>query len=271
LMKDNYVAGLQQVDYGNPADAVRQINAWVAGQTADEIAELLHDGDVTPQTRLVLVNAIYFKGEWQPPFDKRDTWEQTFHLAENAGTSVPMMYQNGEFAYFADNKDTFQLLEMPYKDSALSMVVLLPRRTDGLAAFEKDLTADALAKWLQQTKIKTVRVTLPRFHLTRRVDLGAVLRALGMTSAFDPQQADFSGMTCDRKLFVSKVVHEAWLDVNEKGSEAAAATGVAMKPGAAPPREQPIDFRADHPFLFLIRDTQSGSILFLGRMSNPQT
>ena len=270
LMTDNYIAGLQQVDFRKTEDARHQINAWVARQTADKIEELIQANDIAEDTRLVLVNAIYFKGLWQHAFETGNTREQPFHVAPSEQLSTPMMHQTAAFGYFADKADSFQLLEMTYKDSELSMVVLLPRRADGLASFEKEVTVDALMNWLRQVERRRVRVTLPKFQMRRRLDLAAALRALGMQAAFEPSGADFSGMTGDRPLFVSKVVHEAWLDVDEKGAEAAAATGVAYKKSDEP-SEPTADFRADHPFLFLLRDKRSGSILFLGRLSNPKS
>jgi serine protease inhibitor len=271
-VKDNYGAGLQQVDFVRSEDARRTINAWVAQQTADKIKDLLQSGDITPETRLVLTNAIYFKGDWLHAFDANATRDEPFHLTPTKDMSAPMMHLTDHFGHFADEAKSFQLLEMAYKDSGLSMVVLLPAKMDGLEQLEKKLDAESLAKWLQQTNSKKVIVTLPKFTMRSRLPLANRLQAMGMTAAFDRVQADFTGMTEDKPpLFISAVIHEAWVDVNEKGTEAAAATAVTMFPASAPPkREEPIIFRADHPFLFLIRDTRSGSILFLGRMSNPK-
>jgi serpin B len=270
LTKDNYGAGLQRVDFAKPDDARRDINAWVAEQTADKIKDLLKSGDVSPEMRLVLTNAIYFKGDWLHEFKGAATHDQPFHVTPAKDVSVSMMPQTGAFRHFADETKTFQLLEMPYKDSELSMVVLLPARVDGLAEFEKKLDAESLAKWLQKMESAQVSVTLPKFTMRRRLALADHLQAMGMTAAYHAEEADFSGMTGDKSLFLSAVIHEAWVEVNEKGTEAAAATAVAAKGDAAPPHEQPIVFRADHPFLFLIRDRKSGSILFLGRVSNPK-
>jgi len=271
LTKDNYVAGLQRVDFANPDGARRDINAWVAQQTANKIKDLLQSGDVTPQTRLVLTNAIYFKGDWQHAFKAEATHDQPFHATPAKDVSVSMMHQTRVFRHFADEAKTFQLLEMPYKDSELSMVVLLPAQVDGLADFEKKLDAESLEKWLQKTQPAKVAVTLPKFTMSRRLGLADHLQAMGMTAAFHAEEADFSGMTEDKPpLFLSAVIHEAWVEVNEKGTEAAAATAVVVEAAAEPPREQAIVFRADHPFLFLIRDGRSGSILFLGRVNNPK-
>jgi serpin B len=268
---DNYGAALQQVDFAQAEDTRRTINGWVAQHTADKIRDLLHPGDITPDTRLVLTNAIYFKGDWLRPFDGNHTYDQPFHVTKTKDVSVPMMHEDGEFLHLEDEEKSFQLLEMAYKDSELSMVVLLPAQVDGLAQLEKKLNAQTLAKWLEKAHPTKVVVTLPKFTMRSRLPLAEKLQAMGMTAAFREQEADFTGMTLDKPpLFVSTVIHEAWVDVNEKGTEAAAATAVGLRASAAPPPQKPVVFRADHPFLFLIRDTRLGSILFLGRMSNPK-
>lgn len=269
--KDNYSAELQQVDFTHPDDARRIINAWTAQQTADKIKELLQSGDLSPQTRLVLTNAIYFKGDWLHAFKSDGTRDQPFHVAPGKDVAAPMMHQTEKYRYFADEAKNFQLLEMPYKDSQLSMVVLLPEKVDGLGQLEKKLDAQSLTKWLEQAKSSRVVLTLPKFTLRRRLLLADRLQAMGMKAAFREEEADFTGMTEEKPpLFISAVIHEAWVDVNEKGTEAAAATAVTLRPAAAPVADRPIVFQADHPFLFLIRDARSSSILFLGRMNNPK-
>ncbi len=268
---DNYGAALQQVDFAQAEEARRTINGWVAQHTADKIKDLLQPGDVTPEARLVLTNAIYFKGDWLRPFKGNDTFDQSFHVTAKKDEIVKMMHQTGQFLHFTDEAKTFQLLEMPYKDSELSMVVLLPTQVDGLAQLEKKLDAESLAKWLEKARPTQVQVMLPKFTTRSRLSLADRLQEMGMTAAFRSGEADFTGMTHDKPpLYLSAVIHEAWVDVNEKGTEAAAATAVVARAAAAPVQEKLIIFRADHPFLFLIRDTRSGSILFLGRMSNPR-
>jgi serpin B len=269
-LMDNYSAVVLPLDFANPEDVRRDINAWVAHQTADKITDLLHPGDVTTETRLVLTNAIYFKGEWLHIFMAEATHDRPFHVTPTKDVPVPMMHQTTHFRHFADEAKSFQLVEMPYKDSEISMVVLLPEQVDGLAQLEKKLDAESLTKWLQKAESKEVVLTLPKFTTRSRLPLADKLQSMGMTTAFRPKEADFTGMTEDKPpLFLSAVIHEAWVDVNEKGTEAAAATAVGLA-GAEPPVKQPIVFRADHPFLFLIRASRSGSILFLGRMNNPK-
>lgn len=267
LMKDNYSAGMQQVDFTQPDDARREINAWAAQQTGDKIKDLLHPGDVSPETRLVLTNAIYFKSDWRHAFIAGATHSQNFHVAPGKDVVVPMMRQMSEFRTYTDKNRSFKLLEMPYDNSELSMIVLLPAQVDGLAQLEKKLDAGSLTEWLQQMKAGKTLVLLPKFTMRRRFELADLLQKMGMTAAFRAGEADFSGMTNDKPgMFLSAVIHEAKVEVNEKGTEAAAATAVTTREKSPMP---PV-FQADHPFLFLIRDMRSGSILFLGRMNNPK-
>ena len=280
LVTKDYDAGLTPLDFKTKTEAARlMINRWVEQKTRDKIKELLKPGFLTPMTRLVLTNAIYFKGDWYSPFDKKRTKDAPFYLARPKGyrgiverVQVPLMYRKGGFGY-ADLK-TSQLLQMPYKGNELSMVVLLPKEktTQAMAALEKSLTAANVTKWAGAARWQNVRVYLPRFKVTSEFSLAGTLTAMGMKDAFVGGKADFSGMDGTSKLFISAVVHKAFVDVNESGTEAAAATAVGISvtsaaPGPAPP---PIIFRADHPFLFLIRDNTTGSVLFIGRVMNPK-
>ncbi len=217
-------------------------------------------------TRLVLTNAIYFKGNWQLQFKKEQTRNEPFKLGGDKTVSAPLMHQQARFGYF-DAPD-FQLLEMPYSGNDLSMVVLLPKKLDGLASLEKGLTAGNLGAWLKGAREQKVRVTLPRFRLTAEFELSKALAGLGMPSAFS-QSADFTGMGgSPGELSLSAVIHKAFVDVNEEGTEAAAATATVVRAHSLGP-VVPV-FRADHPFVFLIRDRRSDSVLFLGRLTTPQ-
>jgi serpin B len=264
LVEENYYAGLHEVDFADPEAARQKINAWVEKQTHDKIKDLLAKGDVNPATRLVLTNAIYFKGDWTAPFQKRATAPAPFHLGKDKQIEVPMMHQTASFGYF--DGGTFQTLELSYLGSDLAMDILLPKQADGLAEFEKQLSAERLAGWLGKLRGNEVVVGLPRFKCTAQFMLNDALSSLGMPMAFTPQ-ADFSGMDGQKDLFFSVVVHKAYVDVNEQGTEAAAATGVGVRAVAA--MHKKIIFQADHPFVFLIRDRRSGAILFLGRLENP--
>jgi len=215
----------------------------------------------------VLTNAIYFKGSWACKFKADQTRTEPFTLLGGSEVQVPMMIQEASFGYA--ETDRLQVLEMPYAGGDLSMVILLPKENYGIGRLQVDLTDESLAEWLDPIATRDVIVTIPKFKTTSKFAMESVLRAMGITEAFS-KNADFSGMTGKRDLFISAVIHQAYVDVNEEGTEAAAATGVVMKLTSAGPGLTPI-FRADHPFLFLIRDKATGSILFLGRMANPQS
>jgi serpin B len=267
-IKENYGAGLEQVDFARQTEAARlAINAWVEKKTKDRIKELIREGLLTPVTRLVLVNAVYFKGDWKMPFKEERTKDAPFRASADRTVTVSMMNQEDNFGYMAS--EDFQALELPYAGDALSMVVFLPKKADGLDAFEKTLTPENLDKWLKSRRMQEVQVFLPRFTMTILYqDLAETLAEMGMPLAFDDTKADFSGMTTVERLWISAVIHKAFIDVNEKGTEAAAATAV-ITPGESMPAPPPV-FRADHPFFFLIRDTKTGSILFMGRVVNPK-
>jgi serpin B len=269
LVHDDYDAAAREMDFAGAADESRRvINAWVEKQTHDRIKDLLPAGSVNSDTRLVLTNAIYFKGDWAHPFQKSHTHDAPFRLGGGKEVTVRMMGpttgETAEYGYFEDS--TLQALEMPYAGKELSMVVLLPRKVDGLEELEKALTPGRLQEWLGKLREREVSVSLPRFKVTAQFMLNDALAALGMRLAFT-SQADFSGMDGRRDLAISAVVHKAFVDVNEKGTEAAAATGVVVKALAEPLR---LAFRADHPFLFLIRDRRSGAVLFMGRLTDPR-
>jgi len=269
LTEADYRAGFRKVDFKRAPEAVRlTINQWVAEQTADKIKDLLPSGAVTPATRLVLTNAIYFKGDWQSQFDKAQTAQEDFHLSAAQSVKAPLMHLQGRFSYF--NGGTFQALEIPYQTGDLSMIVLLPNEISGLAALEQSLTPASAQQWLGQLRGGgKVILTLPKFKMTERFELNGALSAMGMRQAFEPRAADFSAMTGKRDFWISAAIHKAYIDVNEEGTEAAAATGIVMRSMAMAREQPPIVFRADHPFLFMIRDNRSGGILFMGRLTDP--
>ncbi|GAI76663.1 unnamed protein product, partial [marine sediment metagenome] len=263
----NYDGRLSEVDFAGATETARKtINAWVEKKTKDKIKELLKPGVLNRLTRLVLTNAIYFKGNWDSQFEKARTQPAPFTLTDGKKVNVPMMNQTEKFKY--TEAESFQALELPYVDNELSMVILLPKETDGLSDFEKTLTAGNLSEWLGKLRKRKVIVSVPKFRMTSQFSLAAVLKSMGMTDAFVPDAADFSGMNGKRDLFISAVIHKAYVEVNEEGTEAAAATGVVIGVTSMPAR--PPVFRADHPFLFLIRDNRTGSILFIGRVMNPK-
>jgi serpin B len=268
LLKNDYGAGLMQVDFKGSTEAARlTINQWVEQKTADKIKDLLQPGAVRSDTRLVLTNAIYFKGDWETQFDKAQTKDGDFHVSPAQTTKTPLMHREGSFNYF--NGGTFQVLEIPYKGKELSMIILLPNDQGGLPALEQSLTAANTQQWLRQlAPVSKAIVTMPKFKSTQEFELSAVLGAMGMRQAF-ASSANFSGMTGKRDFAISAVIHKAYVDVNEEGTEAAAATAVTMRALAMRAEPPPVIFLADHPFVFLIRDNHSNSILFMGRLANP--
>jgi serpin B len=270
VTKTDYAAGLHAVDFAHAAEPARlTINQWVEQQTANRIKDLIQPGQVKTTTRLVLTNAICFKGDWQDQFEKAKTASEDFHLTPTESAKVPLMHRTGSYAYF--DGGAFQLLDLPYKGRDLSMIVLLPNAVDGLPSLEQSVTVASLKERLVRTKsVAKVILTLPRFQITRQFELDGVLKTLGMRQAFDPHAADFSAIDGKRDLWIGAAVHKAFVDVNEEGTEAAAATGIVFRGLAVMREPQPIEFRADHPFLFFIRDNHSGSILFMGRVTDPR-
>jgi serpin B len=261
-----YEAAPHSIDFVQTEKARQTINHWVEQQTRDKIKDLFGPGSLTKDNRLVLTNAVYFKGKWDHPFNKQATQNEAFHVTSDKTAQAPLMRRYGDYRYFAS--DGVQMVELPYAGDRMSMVVILPIAADGLSAVEKDLTAERVHGWVEKLHSRPGEVLLPRFKTTNEYDLSETLQDMGMKRAFGPA-ADFSGM-CAEPLMISKVVHKAFVETNEEGSEAAAATGVAMAPAAVVRNpERPFTFRADHPFLFAIRDAQTGTPLFVGRIVNP--
>jgi serpin B len=265
LTRQQYGAEMQLVDFAQAAAASREINRWVEEQTNDKIKDLIPPGSLDALTRLVLTNAVYFKGDWVHPFDKRNTQEEDFSISAQEKVKAPLMNEQTKLGYAEE--EAFQAVELPYAGRELSMVVLLPKKVDGLPELEKAITVDKLAALVAKFRVREVITHLPKFKLATSFGLNTTLEAMGMKRAFSGQ-ADFSGISTE-PLYISAVLHKAFVDVNEEGTEAAAATGVMVRAMAARPTEPTPVFRADHPFLFLIRDTKTGSILFMGRLNNP--
>ncbi len=271
LVQSDYGAGFHRVNFTISPESVRStINAWVGKQTNDKIKDLIGQGALNTTTRLVLTNAIYFKGDWQDPFDAEATQKEEFHLSATQWAMAPMMHRTGGYSYY--DGGTFQALELPYAGNEISMVVLLPKETDGLPALEKSFASGVAGEWIQKLEpVDKVILTLPRFTMTQQFELSSTLSAMGMAQAFSGA-ADFSGMTGKPDFSISAAIHKAYIDVNEKGTEAAAATAIVMYATAMrreAPEPPPVVFRADHPFLFILLDTRSGSMLFLGRIADP--
>jgi serpin B len=269
LTEKDYFAALKQVNFAGESEKARlEINHWVEEQTKDKIKDLLKPRTITSDTRLVLTNAIYFKAAWLKPFFDKATKEDDFLIGEGKKISkVPLMHTI-EDCQFVEGDD-FQLLEVPYEANQLSLVVLLPKKVDGLRDLEKNITVENLEKWHAQAKNYQVNITLPKFKTTAEFELSDTLTKMGMPLAFS-DKGDFSGITKDEKVWISQVVHKAFIDLDEKGTEAAAATAVVMMRASAAIQQKPkANFKADHPFVYLIRDQATGSILFMGRLTDP--
>jgi len=260
LLETRYNAGLHLADFVSaPEDARCDINDWVYRKTSEKIDNLLPPGSITPDTRLVLTNAIYFKAAWLSPFEKKATQSGPFHLLNDDQVTVPMMKQEHDFRYAEG--DDYQAIELPYVGEQVSMIILLPD-VDSFEKFERSLDAKELASIVEGLELETVDLTIPKFKLTSEFSLGGTLAELGMPDAFTGT-ADFSGMDGTRDLFIGCVAHKAYVSVNEEGTEAAAATGVSMVLSI------PAAMTIDHPFIFLIRDIETGTILFMGRVMDP--
>jgi serpin B len=272
LMQHCYAAGLKRLDLaGQPEQARRTINAWVEQQTKDRIKDLLKPGAMQPDTRLVLTNAIYLKATWQFPFRAEATLTEDFFTAPDRPMPTRFMRQTNFFDYH--ETELAQIVALPYAGDELVMVVVLPRRKDGLPEVEKTFTRQPvwLSEQFKHLKPAKVNLVLPKFQSRSSFDLTGTLKAMGMNLAFAPLEADFTGMSTAEPLYIGLVVHQAFVAVDEKGTEAAAATATTTRAGSAAPRpEQIVTFRADHPFLYLIMERQTGAMLFLGRLSEPE-
>ena len=267
ILAENYGAGLRPLDFAKaPEESRITINNWVSDQTEGRIEDLIPQGLIDTLTRLVLTNAIYFNAAWQYPFEEEMTKDGPFYLLDGDEVTVPMMKQTEHFSY--TEGEGYQAVELPYDGRELSMVILLPR-TDNFKSFEGSLDYQRLDSLIKALEYRRVNLTMPKFEFESDFRLGETLAAMGMPDAFAWPIADFSGMTGNRDLFIGDVVHKAFVSVDEAGTEAAAATAVVM-PTAMPP-EEPVEVTVDRPFIFLIRDIETGAILFVGRVVDPST
>lgn len=267
LLRENYKTTLAPLKYSEPEKARKTINQWVSEKTQEHISELIPVGMLTPLTRLVLVNAIYFKGLWEKPFDKRDTMNSPFRVSNEKLVNVPMMRQKAEFKYTKD--DFVQILELPYQGKSLSLILILPKDGDDLAKVEKALSFKKLSSWSKNMFEATVDVHLPLFKIKSNFILNDTLISMGMSDAFNVDRADFSGMdgmTYPEGLYISDTMHQADIEVNEEGATATAATAVVLALRGLP---QEYQFHANHPFIFLLRENTTGTILFIGKVLNP--
>jgi serpin B len=264
VLAENYGAGLRILDFISEAEKSRvTINDWVSDQTEGRIKDLIPRGAIDALTRLVLTNAIYFNAAWELPFNEKVTANGPFHPLDGEQVTVPMMRRTESFGY-TDGKG-YQAVELPYDGGELSMVILLSE-ADQFQAFEAGLQAQRVSDIISGLRPTQVALTMPKFEFDSEFELGDTLAAMGMPIAFSGE-ADFSGMTGTPDLYISQVIHKAFVSVDEAGTEAAAATAVIMRATAMP--SQPVEVTLDRPFIFLIRDIETGTILFVGRVLNP--
>lgn len=273
ILRDKYSTSLNLIDMtGWPnnfnqdkASAARkQINGWVADYTQNKITEILPPSLPNADTRLILVNAIWVKGKWAAPFSKALTTDARFYLDANTSVSVPTMYLTAGLRY--TESDMLQVLELPYVSKQFAMVVFLPKKSCKLEEFEQALTLDRIEELRSQFKNKQVVVSFPKFKVQSEFDLKSSLQEMGVKDAFG-MEADFSGITTRKTFFIDAAIHKSWLEVDEEGTEAAAATSLIV--GEKSSSSKNVVFNADHPFLFLIRDNQTGCIVFMGRVADP--
>ena len=267
LILESYDASITPVDFTQaPEDAGTMINKWVEDKTQDKIKDLIQPGTLDPLTRLLLVSAIYFKGNWQNPFPPKKTENAPFHISLEESVQAPMMTQEEELRYA--NCGSFELLELPYAGYQVSMYVLLPKTLEGLSQVEASLSTENLERWKDRLRDRKVLVFMPRFKMTSTFRLDKTLVSLGMVDAFSSTRANLAGMDGNPdRLYVGAVIHQAFVDVNEEGTEAAAATAVEVETRAM--EATPTVFRADHPFVFIIQENWTWSILFMGRVADP--
>jgi serpin B len=270
LAERTYQAVARPLEVSKAVAAARQINAWVSEATNGKIKKIVLPSTITRLTRLILVNAVHFIGRWREPFNERLTQPAPFHVdGREKTTLVPTMFNTAAFRVIADEQVT--VLELPYwgdGKAELAMALVLPKARDGLAALEARLSLARLEGWVKALRSQRVAVALPRFKAEASFRLEQVLRDLGLDQLFSAKAADLSGISPERGLHLSAVVHKTYIKVDEKGTEAAAATAITGKGAGAP--AEPLEFRADHPFLYFIRDTKSGTLLFVGRVTDPR-
>ncbi|MBN1856587.1 MAG: serpin family protein [Dehalococcoidia bacterium] len=261
----NYGAGLRVLDFeAAPEPSRLAINDWVEEQTEDRIEDLIPEGGINPMTRLVLTNAVYFNAAWASQFEKDFTAPGVFHLLEGGEVTVPMMHQTDSFRY--RSAPDYDVVELPYDGYEMSMVIVVPA-SGRFSAVEQSLDYAIVSDTIDGLQNTQLSLTMPRFKMETSFSLSKALSQLGMDAAFDPSRADFSGMDGGRNLFISDVIHKAFVEVDEAGTEAAAATAVVMEATAMP--AEPMTLTIDRPFVFLIRDVETDTILFVGRVMNP--
>ncbi|XP_022098741.1 leukocyte elastase inhibitor-like isoform X2 [Acanthaster planci] len=266
-VQKHYGSSMASLDFVEDSEGSRQfINSWVSQETEEKIVDVLPPGHVNEMTRLVLVNAIYFKADWISKFDASKTFDQDFYFSESEVIEVAMMHRKSKFNFAEDTSLRCKIIELPYVGKKLSMVLILPEEINGLDTLLKHFSNEKLLHFLNNLSNVTVDLAIPKFSLEETVFMNDVLHTMGMQDLFRQDKADLSGITGTKDLFVSTVVHRAFLEVNEEGSEAAAATAVTI---SARSISHTPEFIADHPFLFFIIDSKTKAIIFMGNYRKP--
>lgn len=273
MMKMYFNAEVNHVDFSQNVAVANYINKWVENYTNSLLKDLVSPGDFDAVTHLALINAVYFKGNWKSQFRPENTRTFSFTKDDESEVQIPMMYQQGEFYYgeFSDGSNEaggiYQVLEIPYEGDEISMMLVLSRQEVPLATLEPLLKPQLIEEWANSVKKQKVEVYLPRFTVEQEIDLKDILKALGVTEIFI-KDANLTAMSDKKELFLSKAVHKSFIEVNEEGSEAAVASGMIAISRMAVLFPQVI---VDHPFLFLIKNRKTGTILFMGRVMHPET
>jgi len=263
LLENFYMAEASELDFSKNVEASEIINKWIEDKTNDKIKDMIKPDMLSDLTRLVLTNAIYFKGEWDSPFNPKKTYETDFKLLSGDYVKVDMMRDSKESYFNYSDTDDLQILELDYHGNDLSMFVILPKENN-ITIAESKMNYENLSSWKNNLYEININVEIPRFKFETKYSLNNLLIEMGIVDAFSPGIADFSGMDGTKNLYISRALHQAFVEVNEQGTEAAAATTIIMELTAIPD-----SFRADHPFLFLIQHKETGAILFIGRVTDP--
>ncbi len=259
-----YESEINTVDFVTD-EGVNTVNEWVKEKTENKIKQLLSPGSTDANTRLIITNAIYFKGTWVNPFNEERTRDADFKINSDKTVQTPMMFLGPTVLNYTENEQ-LEILELPYKGDRLSMLILLPKEVDGIHSLEESFTLNNFSEWKKELSGKNMAVFLPKFTFDTDYDLKRSLQNMGIKAAFDQYSADFGGITEAEDLYIAFAIHKAFVDVNEVGTEAAAVTGIGVSATSVPPT-----FNADHPFIFIIQDNETGNILFMGRVMNPSS
>jgi len=264
FIKNYYMGKATEVDFSNADSASKMINDWVASQTNNKITDLVSPDSIDPLTALILTNAIYFKGTWVHEFDPELTIDSDFELASGELVTVPMMHTDSEISCNYTETDDAQILELPYKGNTVSMIIILPK-TNNISIAKETINPEIISSFVNDFSERSIDVSLPKFSTKTEYSLKETLIDMGLNVSFTPS-ADFSGITGHKDLFIDKVIHKAYIEVNEEGTEAAAATSVHMVLTSMP---MTTTFHADHPFVFVLYHKETGTILFIGELNDP--